>query len=156
FCAVAGAVRSRCALRFLRGGSLLSISLVLLGFAFPDHVVTACHGADGFLGLARDVLNDDLDAFFRTSVLLVSHAYLSAESAGSVVAHFLSLGALAGVHRESSRAVVGFLSTPWTKHGDSSVSSQCDLSLNSVGLLRNSMGKRSISSNSESSSTVSR
>src|SRR6185295_8591595 len=65
-----GAGASRIGLGFLLGN-------VLLCLALADHVVTACHGANRFLGLALDVLDDALDAFLRTSVL-VGHSYLSA------------------------------------------------------------------------------
>ena len=54
--------------------SLLGVGLVLLSLALADQVVTAGHGADGLLGLALDVLDDALDAFFRASVLLLGHA----------------------------------------------------------------------------------
>ncbi|AFP38199.1 hypothetical protein MSMEI_1727 [Mycolicibacterium smegmatis MC2 155] len=54
----------RFGLGFLLGGGLLGIGFVLLGLAFPNHVVTAGHGADGFLGLALDVLDGALDALF--------------------------------------------------------------------------------------------
>jgi len=48
---------------------------LLLGLALADHVVTSGDGADRFLGLALHVLDDALDAFCRTAVL-VSHCYL--------------------------------------------------------------------------------
>ena len=45
-----GAGASRLGLRFLLGDVLLGICLILLSLALADHVVTACHGADRFLG----------------------------------------------------------------------------------------------------------
>src|SRR6476659_8899918 len=73
-----GAGASRISLGFLLGNIPLSVGLVLLCLALADHVVAARHGANRFLGLALDVLDDALDAFLRTSVLLVGHSYLSA------------------------------------------------------------------------------
>ena len=75
-----GAGAGRFGLRFLLGGVLLGVGLVLLSLALADQVVTACYGADRFLGLALDVLDDALmpssGPVFFFSVMLTFRCWL--------------------------------------------------------------------------------
>src|SRR6476660_2781866 len=66
-----GATRRLC-LGFLLRGVALRIGLVLLGFTLVVEVVATGHGARDFLGLALHTLDDALDGFFGTAVV-VSH-----------------------------------------------------------------------------------
>ena len=59
----------------LAGVALFGVGLILLGLALADQVVAAGHGADGFLRLTLDVLDDAPDGFLGTAVLL-RHGFL--------------------------------------------------------------------------------
>jgi hypothetical protein len=64
----------RLRLGFLASDVALSVTLVLLGLALFDEIAVACHGADSFLYLALDALDDAFDAFSGPTIL--SHALL--------------------------------------------------------------------------------